>query len=350
MHITGISIFNSYKNNKLPFSQSEAKKNDLSFGRYGVDGTKLQRFLEGFPCPCCGIEMLSFKDLKRPLHMPENTPSEKIIPILSKYEKSMHPIEREVFDILKSLSKEYPKKNLRQLLDTQREKYLEILHMEQKNILRRLSYVSQFLSPQEEAKLEKTIKETEKILNDKNSTEQFKRRIFVGKIKYTSMNFKEKGVVKRIFEIAEEMPKASNNTAAFIVKHTEKKPATGQERTSNDIVWGLLSPSLATIEHIRVRSKNVTNGGGKDEMRNFLIECARDNNERSSMPLDEFARLHPEYYGRKLQRHINLVAQKINETNALYFAPYPKKVLRTLRKESKGTITARTPKIDIKNA
>ena len=98
--------------------------------------------------------------------MPENTPSEKIIPILSKYEKSMHPIEREVFDILKSLSKEYPKKNLRQLLDTQREKYLEILHMEQKNILRRLSYVSQFLSPQEEAKLEKTIKETEKILND----------------------------------------------------------------------------------------------------------------------------------------------------------------------------------------
>ena len=350
MRISDIRLFNLYKTNDFSFVHPETQNSNLSFGRYGIDGTKLQRFLEGFPCPCCGIKMLSFKDLKRPLNMPDNTPAQKIIPILARYEKSMHPVEKEVFGILKSLAKEYPQKNLRSLLDTQREKYLEILHLEQKDILRRLRNVSQFLSPKEEAKLEKTIKETEEILNDKNSTEQFKRRIFVGKIKYASMNFKEKDAVKRIFEIAEEMPKASNNTAAFIVKHTEKKPATGQERTSGDIVWGLLSPSLATIEHIKVRSKNVINGGGKDEMGNFLIECSRDNNERSCLPLYEFVQLHPEYYGKRLQRHINLVAKKINETNAEYFAQYPQKVLKTLKKESQGTISARTPKIDIKNA
>ena len=191
---------------------------------------------------------------------------------------------------------------------------------------------------------------TEEILNDKTSSEQFKRRIFVGKVKYAAEHFKEKGVVKHIFEIAEEMPKASNNTAAFIVKHTEKKPATGQERTSSDIVWGLLSPSLLTIEHIKVRSKNIKHGGGKDVMANFLPECARDNNERSSMRLGEFVDLHPEFYGNNLQVFMDRAAKKINEERAGNFAKYPRSVIRTLYRESNGKIKARIPRIDIKNA
>ncbi len=350
MQVASINIFNLFggQNPFLPLKNE--KKADVSFGRYGMDGGKVQRFFDGFPCPCCGIPMLSFKKIKQPLNMPDTTPAEQIIPILEKYKNNMHPVEREVFDIMKSLAKDYPKKNLRELLDTQRENYLEILHFEQLDILRRLRFMSQFLLPEEEVALAKTLNETEQILNDKTSNEQFKRRIFVGKVKYTAENFKDKGVVKRIFKIAEEMPKASNNTAAFIVKYTEKKPATGKERTSSDIVWGLLFPSIGTIEHIRPRTKRVRHGGGKDKMSNFILECARDNNDRSCMPLYVFAKQHPDYYGGHLQLFINLAAEKIKKQGATDFVRYPQQVIKTLRKESKGRINAHIPKIDIKNA
>ena len=351
MQISSVNISNIYSAKKSSFASTDMQREDISFGRYGVDGGRVQKFFSGFPCPCCGIErMLDFKDIKLPLHLANTASAEKIIPILEKYEKSMHPVEREVLDILKSLAQEHPEKNLRELLDTQRAKHLEMLHLEQKDILRRLREASRFLSPEEEAKLEETLKETEEILNDKTSTEQFKRRIFVGKVKYTAEKFHDKGIVSSIFDIAEKMPRASNSISAFIVKNTEKKPSSALERTPEDIVWGLLSPSLATIEHIKVRSPNIKHGGGKDKMSNFILECSRDNNERSCMRLDEFAKLHPEYYGANLQRFIDMSAEKINRLKAKDFAKYPAKVVRTLRRESKGMVSAKVPKIDIKNA
>ena len=282
--------------------------------------------------------------------MPNDTPSAEIIPRLARFEKSMHPIEKEIFYLLKDLSKKYPQKNLRELLDTQRKTHLRLLNRQQRYILDRLHFVGQFLPKKTAQKLENVLKEAEEILDDKTCNEQFKRRVFVGKITYSAMEFAKKDIAKTIIGIAEEMPKASNNISAFIVKHTEKNPATGAQRTSQGIVYALLAPSIGSVEHIKARSKNVKRGGGKDKMSNYILECARDNNERSSMPFNEFAKMHPEFFGKHLQRYMDKVIQGINSGKLTGYDKYPRQVAKTLEKESKGLVKVNISKLNIQNA
>lgn len=348
MQINSLNFYNFKTYPLLPKRQPYAADNFC--GRIGIDGTKMQRQFANFPCPSCGIQMLTYKETKQLFNMPDNTPSAKVIPLLEKFEKSMHPVEKEVFNILKDLSKKYPKKNLRELLDTIRTPHLYHLHEEQNKILKRLNFVGYYLPEKSRKILEETLKETKEILDDKTYNEQFKRRVFVGKIKYATMDFPEEDVSAAIFKIAEEMPKASNSTSAFIVKHTEKKPSTGKERTSHDIIFALLAPSIGSIEHIKVRSKNIKDGGGKDTMSNYLLICARCNNNRSSTNFAEFLKTNPHLYGPHLRKYIDLVIQKLNEGKLKGFEKYLPAVAKTLKKESKGMLKIDISKLNIPDA
>ena len=107
---------------------------------------------------------------------------------------------------------------------------------------------------------------------------------------------------------------------------------------------------MGTVEHVKVRSKNINHGGGEDKMSNYLLECERDNNERSSMPFIDFIRLHPDFYGKSLQRYMDRVIQDINNGTILGFEKYPEEIARTLQDESRGKIKVDISKLNIPNA
>ena len=350
MQISGIDFLNTYR--PKPFSQRTFANSSPAFqGRIGADGYRMQKSFAHYPCPCCGIEkMLTYKDIRQIMYMSEHMPAKDVINALGKYENSMHDVEKEIFHILRWLSGKYPEKNLRELLDTQRPKHLQLLHERQNKIIDRLHFIGNFLSANSQKKLEETLKESQELLSDKTCNEQFKRRVFVGKIKYLTMGFPEEDLGETICKISEEMPKANNSVPAFIVKFTEKKPATGIERSPMDIVFAILYPSMGSIEHVKVRSRNICNGGGPDKMSNYLLECARDNNERSSMPLKDFIKLHPEFYGVHLQAYMDKAIEDINSGTVVGLEKYPEEIAKTLLDESDGKIKVDISKLNPPNA
>ena len=194
------------------------------------------------------------------------------------------------------------------------------------------------ISPESKDVLEKTIKEAEEeILNgDYDST--FKRRAFIGRIGDVVSTLPEKDAADKIFEIAHEIPRASNDVSAFVVKFSEKNPATGVERDSHDIIRALMIPSLGTIEHVRPRSPLVKNGGGANLMQNYIMECSRDNNLRDCMPFREFVKNYPQFFGDNIQKYIDVIIERLNNGELRGFENYPLQISRTLRRQTKGKI------------
>ena len=333
---------------KRVFSGQDNLTDTITFsGGTGAEGTKMRKNLRGLNCPCCGIKMLNNKDIKRALLLPPQTPSKEYIPYLQQHEEQLHSVEKNVFDILNFLSLKYPEKNLRELLDTVRENHLEILHNEERKVIDRIRTVGGFLNNNDENKLNETLTEAEDLIINGNYDAVFARRAFIGKIGDVTADFEQKDIADTIFEIAHELPRAGTSVSAFIVKYSEKNPATNIERNAHDIILGLMSPSVATIEHVKARSPLAPNGGGENKMSNYILECARDNNMRECMPFRDFVKNNPQFYGENLQRYIDAIITRLNNGELKGFERYPLQISRTLRRQSKGQIRLDISKLDV---
>ena len=111
---------------------------------------------------------------------------------------------------------------------------------------------------------------------------------------------------------------------AFIVQYAEQP--------HEAIARRLLSSSVATIEHVQPSSR-----GGDDDLSNFLLVSARFNNDRDSMPLDEYIDLNKGLEIEKnLQRYINDVIDEINnkKSDFSYKSWYPEAIKKTLARET----------------
>jgi len=349
MQINNIKLYNP--NSTYLYNAKITKpQKEVNFSGTGVDGNKMRKNLTGITCPCCGIVMLSNKEIQKVLNIANETPSSILIPVLKKYEESMHPVEKEIFKLLENLSKNYPAYTLRELLETQRTKNKILLHKEENLIINKIKDISSTLSSKSQKILNKTLNEAEKLLKNDSYDNVFKRKVFLGKIKSSVYEFPEKATANTIVSIARKLPRAGTSKSAFIVKYTQKKPSTGQERTSQDIVFAILSPSLATIEHVKVRSPLIDNGGGANAMHNYLLECKRDNNLRDSMPLLSFIQNNPEFYGPHLQKYIDTIIEKINKGTLKGFDDYPTEIAKTLKTQSKGKINIDLSKLNKENS
>lgn len=80
---------------------------------------------------------------------------------------------------------------------------------------------------------------------------------------------------ERIDAIVEKLPTSQTSVNAFITKH---------ERSASDAIgYNILRPSIVTIEHIHPKSL-----GGPNDLGNYALACADDNNTRSNKSLVEF--------------------------------------------------------------
>ena len=111
--------------------------------------------------------------------------------------------------------------------------------------------------------------------------------------------------IMKIYQTWYKLPNSARDEDAFIVKYARK--------THLEIARRLICPSLATIEHIVPISRRNKNSSF---LGNMLLVSARFNNERNSMPLDEYIMLNSEVdMCGNMQKYVDLVIKEVGRSD-----------------------------------
>lgn len=268
--------------------------------------------------------------------------SKKMISELNKYEKSMHPIEHEVFTQLKRLHRNHPEKNLQELITVLRPNNVRRLKKIQNKILNDINLTAINLSKESKQKVLAVTNTVRKILEE--GPDPFKKKTFMREIAEVTRNLPEKEIADKIYRLATSVPSSGNDVSAFIVKYSGTVPDLVDgvykefPRSSREIAQRLLSPSVGTHEHIRANTPSKKgHARGESHPKNYLLQCYNCNNKRLNMPFDQWVRLHPEIID-NVQKYIDVIIDRINNNQIKNYAWYPVAVAKTLYEESKGLI------------
>ncbi len=225
------------------------------------------------PCPCCGMEMLH-PDIYTKLLENENLSKnvKEVIPILEPFENIMHPVEKQVFNMFKSLAAKYPDKNFQELLLLRKDVHELALVKIQSSIFNKISFYRRILPKKTARALRKLIIKTNDIIFDPEPHKPFSRRIFIHKLKNICKNIENKKIKEEIIKIARRLPRSSDEVCAFVVKNARK--------SSKIIALNLIHPSVGTFEHLQPKCMN-----GENNSLNFALECTYCNNSRHHYPL-----------------------------------------------------------------
>lgn len=137
---------------------------------------------------------------------------------------------------------------------------------------------------------------------------------------------------EKVNSIVDKLPTTNTSVNAFITKH--------QLSASDAIGYNLFRPSIATIEHIQPKSL-----GGPDNLSNYALACAYDNNRRSSDSLVEFIK---QFDIKNQERYFDEIF------NEVYSGNIPRKIalkmLETFFQESGRNIKPIKPNKNIKKS
>ena len=109
----------------------------------------------------------------------------------------------------------------------------------------------------------------------------FSRKAFIYDLSQIIKELDDSDLKETFMKIAQKLPTSQDSTAAYITKYSKE--------SSDKILYRLLWPSMATIEHLLPKSC-----GGKNELANYGGACARLNSDRSSRDFKEWITKHPE--------------------------------------------------------
>ena len=225
------------------------------------------------PCLCCGMEMLHPDIYLKLLDMKELSGNAfSAISILEPFERIMHPVERQVFNMFKSMAAKYPNKTFRELLEMKKDVHELALVKIQSIIFNKISFYRRILPKKTARQLRKLMIKTNDIIFDPEPHKPFSRRIFIHKLKNILKNIESKKLKDEILEIARRLPRSSDEVCAFVVKNTRKK--------SSVIALNLIHPSVGTFEHLLPKCMK-----GMNNSLNFALECSYCNNSRHHYPL-----------------------------------------------------------------
>ncbi len=351
--------FAKYQTNPLSMSglqrdTFEHSKSVANVSFTSVDDTvvgKAIRELGDVPCPYCGTRVIQGKEIS---HLNKDNlggRSENAINLLKPFEDRMHPVEKQVFNLLEDLSTKEPNKNLRQLLDKVRPTHLEVLKQQEFDILGRMSDYSQKNMKKDDAnKVAGLVNEATDIINKQDENYIFRRRRFMEKFDNITKKMDDQESVKGLRDIAEELPRAHDNMSSFIIKFTQKDAKTKLEKTPYQIGISLVEPSVGSLEHIKPRHPQDKSKGGENIYSNYIYASKEWNVRRKNTPLDKWVTQNPEIKD-NMQKYMDAVIEKINKGQALKRCRvYPIIVAETLEKESKGLIKLDTSKLKLSKA
>ena len=134
---------------------------------------------------------------------------------------------------------------------------------------------------------------------------------------------------EELIKTAEALPNSESSVSAFYAKYSR--------RGNNEIVRRLLTPAIATAEHIKPRSL-----GGLDNTANYIAECGTCNSNRSSMPYNEWFKQMPQM-PENLQDYINNIAPRIERGEYPGYETYIDDIIESIKEETEGKLVLKNP-------
>ena len=288
----------------------------------------------GLDCPSCGIPMLTQKQANLFVSKITNARGKDIEEALKDEYIYLRKNEQVIADILINDAKIFPNLDLAGLITVESAKSIEKLKRKQKEVLYSIRKSSYDLCRKDKRKILKILKEEEKLINESDDYVYFKRKDFIAKIESFRNNCKTRDIVSAdvILQKAYEMPDSGTNRDAFFVKYSRK--------TNSDIAKRLVSPAVATTEHIIPQSKD-----GENNTSNYIPLCGNCNSGRGDMPYSEWFNLQPEM-PENLQRYILQASKIINNQefkDYKFYDTYIDDVIEAIEKETNGKLKLKTP-------
>ena len=308
---------------------------DISFtGRRSNGSTKkgdVLKELDNITCPYSGVKMISSKKMdkiERDIRQCHNI--HERIGVLEPYQKCMQELEKEVFTILKGYEINYPNRTMNDCFNELKPQCWAELRIDEFKVLDEVDKTSNQLDAKTALEVRKiTTEARKKILEDKED-QIFKRKDLLAKIHEVTQDCPNQDIVDEMWNIANKLPKSSNNFNAFIVKYADRSP--------DEISARLLRPSTASIEHIRPANPHSDKiESGENDLTNFMLTSRDWNSGRGNTPLPEFIEKHPNI-PRYSQMYINDIMKAIKKGKLQECDWYPYIMKETLYSESNGLI------------
>ncbi len=316
--------------NFISYSNISFKKN--------IDAEFLLRQTKHLKCAYSGKLMLSqgeIKDIFSKLERRTNV--QAVINLLQNYEKYMHDTEVAIFSLLKE-SKHRNKRDLQDVLQELQPEALVRLKEKQINILKSTDGIIEKLSPNI-ANLVRLIRDNALAKIEDNT---FGRQPPLEMIKAVKAKGSDLNKIIKIYQAWYKLPNSARDVDAFIVKYARKSHA--------EIARRLICSSMATIEHIVPTSRKKKDA---DFLGNMILVSARFNNERHSMPLDEYIMLNQDVDMRQhLQKYVDLVIREINRQGSdfSHCGMYPERIRKAIAKETGGKVNLSTENLVLTKA
>lgn len=175
--------------------------------------------------------------------------------------------------------------------------------------------------------LNSLLEDAEKRLRGEKVITPFSRKAFIYDLAKLLEFLPDKKLKKKMLETAEKLPTSRENVSAYVMKYVHEP--------SEKIIYRLLWPSMASVEHIYPRSC-----GGIDDLSNFGGACTRENSDRKSLDFIEQIKLKPEtkYNCQKyVDRLIELAKDGVFDEHNIDIK-YVEEFKNTIYEESQGQI------------
>ena len=253
------------------------------------------------------------------------TTVKKVVKYLKPYKSNMLKTERAIFERLEAVEKDSPRKLLQDILSKWYNDALIKLKMEEFSIIDEIDKISLSLSPETMINVRKETTKCRMAIIENDPQNTFKRKPALGNLlKIDIIKPEEEKIMAKLLEKASYLPNSTTSENAFIVKYSG--------RPHNEIAFRLISPSVATIDHVTPASK-----GGTDDIGNFLLTSAGANCLKQNMWLKNFIKRFPEVI-ENCQKYIDFMINIINHGGLKGLQSYPYKIKTKLIKESNNKI------------
>lgn len=273
------------------------------------------------PCPVCGIPMLQRNQIDSFVNSCQNAKGEELVELISKYRKYLHETEKSVADVLTLEAEKHSDMDILELAQNIAGSRLANISQQQIDALNRIQKMSGSIISSKKEEFNKLIEEY--VFIAENHAEKFNKKDFIDKINdILSANNSAK---KKILKTAERIPTTNDSDTQFFVKYSQKTKAEFASR--------LVTPSLATCEHIKPKSV-----GGADNTENYLAECQECNSKRNDTPFGKWV-ANIGSFASNFSNYIQTVSKKIEsgEISAGYIT-YPSDVVKTVSDATSGKI------------
>lgn len=250
-------------------------------------------------------------------------------------EKYMHEIESQIFDMFKEAPHK-GKQTFQTILQDLKPDALVRLKSKQIAIL---TDTNKYISKMSEPIAQQVIAVRDEALQ-KVEDDTFGRKSLLEKLKLIKAEGTDLLNVIKVYQAWYKFPRSTNDVDAFIVQYS-KEP-------HEAIAKRLISTAVATVEHVKPQAR-----GGEDSLSNFLLVSARFNNERDTMPLDEYIKLNDEVNIKvNLQKYMDDVIHEVNNKKSTFSTRsyYPKAITLTVQNETNNLVELETKGLRVTKA